>query len=71
MIGVLVIFCAFHNSQREEVTLLRFLIKTTPLLQVISWADFLNRRSREVMPFLFIIFLVFFFLVATDVLDVE
>ena len=27
MIGVLVIFCAFHNSQKEEVTLLRFLIK--------------------------------------------
>ena len=41
------------------------------LLQVISWADFLNKRSREVMPFLFIIFLTFFFLVAADVLDVE
>ena len=38
---------------------------------MISWADFLNRRSREVMPFLFIVFLVFFFLVAADVLDVE
>jgi len=56
MIGVLVIFCAFHNSEREDV---------------ISWADFLNRRSREVMPFLFIIFLLFFFLIATDVINVE
>jgi len=56
MIGVLVIFCALYNSQREEV---------------ISWADFLNRRSREVMPFLFILFLLFFFLVAAGVLDVE
>ena len=73
MIGVLVIFCAFHNSEREEVTLLRFPKKNVNFfkLQVISWADFLNRRSREVMPFLFIIFLVFFFLVAADVLDVE
>ena len=36
--------------------------------QVISWADFLNRRSREVMPFLFIIFLLIFFLAADDII---
>ena len=68
MIGVLVIFCAFHNSQKEEVivqTKQKYLITIS---QVISWADFLNRRSREVMPFLFIIFLLIFFLAADDII---
>ena len=72
MIGVLVIFCALHNSGREEVTLLLRIVNDLYFCrQVISWADFLNRRSREVMPFLFIIFLVFFFLIAADVIEVE
>ena len=71
MIGVLVIFCAFHNSEREDVCDNFQIQQRTFLSQVISWADFLNRRSREVMPFLFAIFLLFFFLIATDVINVE
>ena len=71
MIGVLVIFCALHNSGREEVLLKKSVNDLYFYRQVISWADFLNRRSREVMPFLFIIFLVFFFLIAADVIEVE
>ena len=66
MIGVLVIFCAFHNSQKEEVIQTKKYFIT--ISQVISWADFLNRRSREVMPFLFIIFLLIFFLAADDII---
>ena len=70
MIGVLVIFCAFHNSQKEEVIVQNKIGKKyfITISQVISWADFLNRRSREVMPFLFIIFLLIFFLAADDII---
>ena len=71
MIGVLVIFCAFHNSQKEEVICSTNKIGEKHFItisQVISWADFLNRRSREVMPFLFIIFLLIFFLAADDII---